>query len=580
MATKKKKKKQSNVVPVLIVIGLIAIVIAGIVISSLVKKYSPSKEYAYLKDYYGITEDSQVAVVFNDQKSETYAKVMDGTIFLDYSFVHDKLNPRFYWDANENILLYATPTDLISVEADASSYLVTKSSNEFGSTIVKASASSAWVNIDFVKVYSNFDYEFFVDPNRLVLHNNYGEYNVATVKKDTQVRFLGGIKSDILCDVTKGTQVTILEEMEDWSQVATEDGIVGYIRRKTLSATQTANRTSDFEEEVFTHIKKDFEISMAWHQMTNQQANGNVAKVLADTKGINVMSPTWFYLKDNKGGIANLASNDYVSYCHSQGIEVWALVSNLEAQDVDSTYVLTHTSTRQNLVNQLVSVAIQYNLDGINVDMEALDGPEVGDAFIQFIRELSLKCQNNGIVVSVDNYVPTAYTAFYQRAEQAKFADYIVIMAYDEHYRGSEEAGSVASLGWVKEGVNNTLLEVPADQIILGMPFYTKVWCKQYDADASDTEVKYNLTCKDYGMKNAYNTVNDNKAEVTWLSDMGQHYAEWTSGKDIYMVWLEDVDSLEQRLMLMDEKNLAGAAFWKLGFQTSDIWDTVIKYIN
>ena len=169
---------------------------------------------------------------------------------------------------------------------------------------------------------------------------------------------------------------------------------------------------------------------MAWHQVTNQSANNAVSSVLANTRGINVLSPTWFYLNDNNGNIANLASLNYVNYCHNQGIEVWALVSNLENKNVDTTEVLTHTSKRQNLVNQIVSMAIQYNLDGINVDFESMNGEKVGDAFIEFIRELSIKCKNNGVVLSVDNYVPMSHTSFYNRKEQANFADYVVIMGY------------------------------------------------------------------------------------------------------------------------------------------------------
>ena len=191
---------------------------------------------------------------------------------------------------------------------------------------------------------------------------------------------------------------------------------------------------------------------MAWHQITNADANTTIASVLQNTKGINVISPTWFYLNDNNGNIASLASSDYVNYCHQKGIEVWALVSNLENKDVDTTSVLTYTSKRENLINNLISAAIQYNFDGINVDFEALSS-EVGDSYIQFIRELSLKCANNGIVLSVDDYVPSSFTAFYNRAEQATFADYVVVMAYDEHYAGSEEAGSVASIGFVKEAL-------------------------------------------------------------------------------------------------------------------------------
>ena len=190
---------------------------------------------------------------------------------------------------------------------------------------------------------------------------------------------------------------------------------------------------------------------MAWHQVTTKEANNNVANVIAATKGLNVISPTWFYLNDNDGNLMDLASTDYVDYCHSQGIDVWALVNNLENDEADSTEVLTHTSKRKKMANQLIAAAIQYNLDGINLDFEALP-QEAGDAYVQFIRELSLKCENNGIILSVDNYVPMEYNRFYNRREQANFADYIIIMGYDEHYAGSDE-GSVASIGFVEEGI-------------------------------------------------------------------------------------------------------------------------------
>ena len=183
---------------------------------------------------------------------------------------------------------------------------------------------------------------------------------------------------------------------------------------------------------------------------------------------------------------SDLASTDYVDYCHSQGIDVWALVNNLENDEADSTEVLTHTSKRKKMANQLIAAAIQYNLDGINLDFEALP-QEAGDAYVQFIRELSLKCENNGIILSVDNYVPMEYNRFYNRREQANFADYIIIMGYDEHYAGSDE-GSVASIGFVEEGIANTLQEVPAEQLILGAPFFTRVWAEKPKEATDDVE--------------------------------------------------------------------------------------------
>ena len=575
---------KKKALPVLVVCALIVIIVAITGISALIKKYTPSKERQELSEYYNLTSEDQVAIILNNEVIETTAKMIGDHVYIDYQFVHDSLNPRFYWDVNENILLYATARDLISAEADSNSYLVTKSSIDYGRPLVKATSDSAYIDLDFVKEYSDFTYEYFSDPNRIIVYNTWGNYEVATVRRNTHIRVKGGIKSPILADVKEKDQLCVLEVGDNWTKVMTNDGVVGYVQGKRLSGTTEETRSSDYEPEVFAHITKDFEICMAWHQMTTRAVNSDVAAVLASTKGINVISPTWFYLNDNNGGIADLGSTDYVNYCHSQGVEVWALVSNLENSDVDTTYVLTHTSTRQNLVNQIVSVAIQYNLDGINLDFEALNREEVGDAYIQFVRELSIKCENNGIVLSIDNYVPTSYTSFYNRSEQANFADYVVIMGYDEHYAGSDE-GSVSSLGWVRQGVIDTLAEVPANQVILGMPFYTRVWALTPDEEAGDNDdidanILYSVSSQVYGMRSANNLLANYGVEKQWLEDSGQNYAEFESEGITYKVWLEDSASAEARLKLMDEYELAGASFWKLGFETSDVWDTIIKYIN
>ena len=562
---------KKKTIPILTVCALIVIIVAIIGGSVLLRKYSPSKEHKDLTSYYNITADNQVAIVLNNELTSSYATLIDGHIYVDYNFVHDTLNSRFYWDHNENILLYATSRDLISAEADSNKYLITKSSVDYGRPVVKANSDSAYIDLDFVKEYTDFTYEYIKDPNRIVITNQWGDYDTASVKKNTAVRVKGGIKSPILKDITESSDVTVIEQGDKWSKILTDDGIIGYVQNKRLSDISTKTRTSDFTPDTFAHITKDFNICMAWHQVTNSSANTNIASVLSSTKGVNVISPTWFYLNDNNGNLANLASLDYVNYCHSQGVEVWALVSNLENKDADSAEVLTHTSKRQNLVNQIVSMAIQYNLDGINLDFESLNQSKVGDAYIEFVRELSIKCANNGIVLSVDNYVPTSYTAFYNRAEQANFADYVVIMGYDEHYAGGD-AGSVSSIGWVKQGVADTLAEVPADQVILGMPFYTRVW--------QLTNSDYDVSSKIYGMRAADALLADNGVTKTWDKESGQNYAEFTSGDSTFKVWLEDASSTEERLKVMQDNKLAGASFWKLGFETSDVWNTIIKYTN
>lgn len=585
---------KKKTIPILTVCALIVIIVAIIGGSVLLRKYSPSKEHKDLTSYYNITADNQVAIVLNNELTSSYATLIDGHIYVDYNFVHDTLNSRFYWDHNENILLYATSRDLISAEADSNKYLITKSSVDYGRPVVKANSDSAYIDLDFVKEYTDLTYKYIKDPNRIVITNQWGDYDTASVKKNTAVRVKGGIKSPILKDITEASDVTVIEQGDKWSKILTDDGIIGYVQNKRMSDISTKTRTSDFTPDTFAHITKDFNICMVWHQVTNYSANTNIASVLSSTKGVNVISPTWFYLNDNNGNLANLASLDYVNYCHSQGVEVWALVSNLENKDADSAEVLTHTSKRQNLVNQIVSMAIQYNLDGINLDFESLNQSKVGDAYIEFVRELSIKCANNGIVLSIDNYVPTSYTAFYNRAEQANFADYVVIMGYDEHYAGSD-AGSVSSIGWVKQGVADTLAEVPANQVILGMPFYTRVWQltknttsskdstdseDNNDTKDNDNTSDYDVSSKIYGMRAADALLADNGVTKTWDKESGQNYAEFTSGDSTFKVWLEDASSTEERLKVMQDNKLAGASFWKLGFETSDVWNTIIKYTN
>lgn len=582
---------KKKILPVIAAVAFILVVILFMILGKVIDKYTPTDERQDLAVHYDVTAEGEVAIIYNNELIESKAKLLNGVVYLRLDMVKDYINDRFYWDANENLLRYTTATDLVSVPAESTNYTITKDSYSSDHILVKADAETAYIAIDFVKTYSDFAYEIFENPDRVVITTAWGDYTTTTVKKDTELRVRGGIKSPILDDLAKGEELTILEEFETWTEVITGDGIIGYVKSKNLDKKSIKTLTSDYVPEEFSHIKKDFEINLAWHQVFNRTANSNISSVLQSTKGLNVISPTWFFLKDENGGIGSLASSDYVKYCHQHNVEVWALVSNFGAVDQgldnpDLTTILTHTSSRDNLVNNLISAAIQYNLDGINIDFESVS-PDVGDSYIQFIRELSLKCANNGLVLSVDNYVPTAYTAFYDRAEQALFADYVVVMAYDEHYSGSEP-GSVASIGWVTEGIENTMKEVPADQIVLGMPFYSRVWkltpaegeSLPEDGAVVDSYTNFDVSCYSASMAEQKKLANVNGVTPVWSDEVGQHYVEYKNGGSIYQIWMEDAASIEAKLKVMDSFGLAGGAFWKLGLEQSSVWDTIIKYIN
>lgn len=582
----RKRPKRDNRMPVVAAVIFITAVLLIALISAIIKKYSPSKERADLGEYYNVYSPEDMAVLLDGQLLEETAKYWDGHVYLDYKLVQQYLNQRFYWDSNENILRYVTDSDVVSASAGSMDYTVTRKTEHADYTIVKVDGEQMYLALDFVQNYTNIDFTVHQTPNRVKITASWGEVSTAQVRKDTQIRVKGGIKSPIVADLEKGAKVTILDAGENWSRVCTKDGMIGWIQNKRLGETATETIAREFEEPKFSHLLKDGPVSLGWHQVTTQEANSRISDILPATKGVNVISPTWFYLNDNDGNIFSLASREYVNYCHQNNVEVWALVSNLENPEADSTYVLTHTSTRDYLANQIIAAAIEYDLDGINLDFEALSG-EVGDSYIQFVRELSLKCENNNLVLSVDNYVPTSYTAFYNRAEQAVFADYVIIMGYDEHYSGSEDIGSVASIGFVRNGVEDTLKEVPPEQTVLAMPFYTRVWeltpkegAGEDVESAAEDYLPYTFTCTEEGMQTVENRYTENGAQAVWSEEDGQMVAEYEKDGKTYKMWVENEKSLEEKLKVMKQNNLAGAAYWKLGLERASAWDTIIKYVN
>jgi len=393
--------------PVIAALLLIIVIVLIFVVGRKIEQYIPSEEVEDLNTYYSITSADDVAIVLNQELIDQKAKSMDGSVYVTYDMLHE-LNSRFYWDDNEQLLRYTTADASVTAYAGQTDYYIGNDVTKGSSQIVKIDGDTVYVSLDFAKNYTDLAYELFPEPYRIVMTTDWSSiHGQTTIRKATQLRVKGGIKSPILAELDKGTEVSVLEAMDEWSKVGTADGIIGYVKNSKLVGGGDQAELSEpqlplhsYEGETFTHNLMDEPVKLLWHQVTNQDANARIATVLANSKGVNVLSPTWFYLNDNDGNLADLGNRNYVDYCHSQGVKVWGLVSNLENSEVDSTYVLTHTSVRENLVNQIIAKALNYSLDGVNVDFEALSS-DVGDAYIQFIRELSLKCDDNGLVLSV-----------------------------------------------------------------------------------------------------------------------------------------------------------------------------------
>lgn len=547
-------KKRMPVLVVCLLIVLVALV-GGAAYG--INKLIPTRKQMSLSDYYGQNADGEAALILGTEKLDQKALISGDDVYLPIDVVDGYLNQRYYWDSENKKILYATPSSLTEEKASDSA-----------GGMVWLKDNSVYLHLDYVKKYTDIDAYINKDPDRIAIQNKFSNIETVTVKKDTVIRYRGGIKSEILTEVPKNTVLRLLNEGEDWDQVATDDGYIGYIQKKKVSAADATTYERDFKSETYTYLTMDEPVNLVWHQTTSTDANNYFSDATQNMTGVNVISPTWFSIADNSGNITNIASGEYVMQAHEKGLKVWGLVDNF-SENISTTTVLSSTSARQNLEGQLIAGALKTGLDGINVDFESLS-EDVGIHFLQFLRELSIQCHENNLVLSVDNPVPENFTSHYDRAEQGKVTDYVIIMGYDEHYVGSE-AGSVASLPWVEQGVKDTLTEVPAERTILAVPFYTRLW-KTTDGGA--------LTSEAIGMDQAQKVIADNGAETYWDKTTSQNYGTYEGDGATYQIWLEDSKSIAEKVKLISKYKLAGVAEWKLGFENSGVWKTIAKNLS
>lgn len=562
-----KEQQKKKAAPVLVVLILIVLVGAAGVVSFLINRYKPGTEYMAGNEYFNLTDENSVALIQNGELLEEQAVLIGGEPYAAYTYVESQLNSCFYWDEETKGILLTTSGGVQTLLPGDAAVAKTPGGQP---AVQQESDGKVYISLDVVKEYTDLDYAYYNDPNRVVIRNEWDGVEQATVQSDTaQVRQKGGIKSLILADVQKGDTLLYLENLDNWCKVMTADGYTGYIQTEDISEPEAIEaRTA--KKDSYERITRDHKINLVWHQSTSTESNDAMAEMTAEMTGVNVISPTWFSVTDETGTISSLASADYVKLAHDAGREVWGLIDNFN-EAFDETTDLAYASVRSRIIEQLLAEAASCGMDGINVDFENLKEAGIPH-YLQFLRELTSAAHTQNLVVSVDTPVPQAYTMYYQRGEQARFVDYMIVMAYDEHFAGSEEAGSVSSLPFVQQAVEEMTRVMPADQVICGIPFYTRVWTEKFGQSAITSEV--------LGMDGAKNYAKENQMTETWDASLGQNVATVETSDARYTIWMEDEQSMEEKLKVIQSADLAGVAEWKLGFECADVWSLISKYIE
>ena len=562
-----KEQQKKKAAPVLVVLILIVLVGAAGVVSFLINRYKPGTEYMAGNEYFNLTDENSVALIQNGELLEEQAVLIGGEPYAAYTYVESQLNSCFYWDEETKGILLTTSGGVQTLLPGDAAVAKTPGGQP---AVQQESDGKVYISLDVVKEYTDLDYAYYSDPNRVVIRNEWDGVEQATVQSDTaQVRQKGGIKSLILADVQKGDTLLYLENLDNWCKVMTADGYTGYIQTEDISEPEAIEaRTA--KKDSYERITRDHKINLVWHQSTSTESNDAMAEMTAEMTGVNVISPTWFSVTDETGTISSLASADYVKLAHDAGREVWGLIDNFN-EAFDETTDLAYASVRSRIIEQLLAEAASCGMDGINVDFENLKEAGIPH-YLQFLRELTSAAHTQNLVVSVDTPVPQAYTMYYQRGEQARFVDYMIVMAYDEHFAGSEEAGSVSSLPFVQQAVEEMTRVMPADQVICGIPFYTRVWTEKFGQSAITSEV--------LGMDGAKNYAKENQMTETWDASLGQNVATVETSDARYTIWMEDEQSMEEKLKVIQSADLAGVAEWKLGFECADVWSLISKYIE
>lgn len=549
-------------------------IIIAIIIIALVLIVGAIGGYYVIKRNYIVSKINQTNLIINNSNATSSLKnnvyIKDGVVYVSKPDIYNFFDNTIIYDEKYNQVVTTSSTKIASLPIDSKQIQVNSSN-----TTIKAGAiildEVAYVPISELDEVYNIKTTYVESEDLVYIDSLDREQQTATLKKDSSIKYKPTIISATLAKAKQGNTLTIANRSDypvpnGWTRVRTENGTLGYIQTGKLNEFKTIREKAEEKAKI------EGPISLAWDYYSEYvSAPTRTGKIT----GVNVVSPSFFYMtKYSTTNVYENVGNEgiaYVNWAHENGYQVWPMFTNSNMSETSK--MLSDYKSRENVINQIIKYIKQYNLDGINIDFEGMYETDK-DNFSRFLIEIRPRLNEIGAVLSVDVTAPDGapeWSLCYDRYTIGKVADYVMFMAYDQYGVSATKAGTTAGHNWVEANVKKFLgqEEVKAEKIILGIPFYTRVW----------KEINGNVISSVVNIGNVNNLIPSN-ATKTWDEDLQQYYVEYKKGGATYKIWVEDEKSIEAKLDLVSKYNLGGAAYWEYDRATNSIWNLIESKIK
>ena len=548
----KEKNINKNVIKLLSIIIVAILLITVIVV--IAKKVSNEK----------ISDTTNLIINNRDVTSglKHNIKIEDGIIYMSMKDLDNYFDKYIYLEKETNEIVTTYQDKIASIGFESNKITINGSVKKINAKAIMENEIYYLPISEMLDVY-NIELKNIENTNTITLDSLHRKQVKATLKSNVSVKSQGKFLSRIVDKAEKGSTVIVISETESgWSKIRTENGKIGYVKTSKLENVTMVREDEIEQKQIAGKVNMFWDYFSQWVQAPNRTGQ--------KIEGVNVVSPSFFYLDENSGNLNENVGNAgkaYIDWAHSNGYKVWPMISNAEAGIKITSNILNSYTKRQNLIQSIVEKCALYDIDGINVDFENMY-EEDKEEFSRFIIELMPRMQEMGIVVSVDVTAPDGapnWSMCYDRNVIGDVADYLVFMAYDQYGSSDTKAGTTAGFNWIEASLKKIIEygEVGTEKIILGMPFYTREWTVAQDGTAKSKVVSM------------INIKIPTNVEKQWDDTLKQYYMEYKSGKNTIKMWIEDGTSIKEKVSLVTKYNLGGTSCWRKDMETSNVWSII-----